>query len=454
MAKSTMTISGLLRHHLFKKIFGLTVLLYLSPVVGLLVDVVFIRRFGAGEVMDLYRVLMSFVIMGNGLLSAQLFKFVVIPQLAKYKNDGQDGDGLRFAERFTAVVFVIILPIVCMGVFAPSVMLDFLAPGMAGAMTSQSLVLTQIATIGFAATTFVGALSSVLNFYGNFWGQPLGQILLNATVVAGLMLFGYGVENHGAQIELIGYAMASGIFLMVVVCVIPYLGIRKRCMQNGHSNHSLKTSFLVILPLLLPQFVLLGSEMYKPVLINRTLSYMDAGAVALYLLAYRLLMLGSLPVQSVLTVLFPNMASRNISEDAGAVLNRFVKVTTSLFVSTALCSAALYLFAHIIVMALSLLSDLDDDKADVLVRVYRLLLFFAPFGAIGNHFIQTAYASKLRSLVMAYSLGNVALLALFLPMSIGNGAEGVASIFVSVQSASFVVFGLVLYAFLFWRTKK
>lgn len=442
----------LTHHSLFKKFFGLTILLYLSPIIGVLVDIMFIRRFGAGEVMDVYRVLIGFMLLGNGLFSAQLFKFVVIPKLAMYKAKGQNAEGLLFAHRFLIIIFALFAPVLAIGFFNPLMMLEFLAPGLSEAVTDKGFFLARIATFGFAVTTLVGALSAVLNFYGNFWGQPLGQIVLNAVILIGLLAFGQWAQTQGDQIAVVQYALLIGILLMGGISVYLYRDIQT---QVGHAQHkdSFFASLLIILPLLLPQLILLASEMYKPILMNQTLSFAGAGAVALYQLAFRLLMLGGLPVQGLLAVLFPNMANNSKIDSAEIQYKTYIKTISALFLGTLGIVIMLWLLADIIIGLLSLVSDLDTGNEDLLLGIYRTLLYFSPFGAIGLYAIQAAYSNQLNLIVMANSILTVILLLTFLPQGEGIDPLDIVQIFVVIQSATFLLIAMIVLFILYKRIK-
>ena len=77
---------------------SLALLLYLSPIVGMILEITLIRVFSAGAVLDSFRALMTFMLMGQGVVTSQLLKYALIPKLAQFRARNQDREGLVFAS--------------------------------------------------------------------------------------------------------------------------------------------------------------------------------------------------------------------------------------------------------------------------------------------------------------------------------------------------------------------
>jgi peptidoglycan biosynthesis protein MviN/MurJ (putative lipid II flippase) len=433
-------IKDLTRHPLFNKIFGLTILLYLSPAFGLLLDIIFIRVIGAGEVMDVFRILMAFMILGNTVIAQQLFKYVVIPKLSQYCAEGKDSECITFTHHFMAFIMLLLIPVLFYGVIYPQHILAFLAPGLSTEAFVQAIPLMQIIIVGFVCTTLAGAVSALLNFYGNFWAQPLGQILINVAVVIGLILFGYNAAFFEDAYQMIGLSLMVGIGVMTALTLFLYAQIAN---VKGKSFKLQPLTFaLIILPLIIPQMLMLASELMKPIVINRTLSTMEAGSAAIYMLGFKLLMLAAIPTRSFLTVFFPSMSNQTTAETKEFIMKSFLVMSLRLFIVSIAIAVMCYIFADVIIGIISYLSNLEIKKADNLLAIFKIFLIFIPFAALGNYFIQQAYAVHKRWLVMAYSLINITAFAIILPTFNGQTIEMVTWAFVIIQSVSFMTLGV------------
>lgn len=413
--------------------------MYASPVVGILVEILLMRTYGVGSVLDVYRAVLTFMLMGQGLIASQLLKYVVIPKMATFRSQGKEKDGFLFALHFTLSILLVTLPLLFLGVLRPDIIIHYLAPGIPGEVTNQASWLVTVGCVGFFILTLVGSLTAIVNFYGVFWGQPVGQMLMNGGIGLAIFLAGHLTRTASTQFGLLAIALGVGLLLMVgILAWQTWMAWIKLPVQ--HASQRFWDTFRGLGWLLLPQLVILGTEMWKPILVNRELSQLDSGSLALYQFAFRLLMLGSLPAQAIATVLFPHI-SRIAAEADGHLLRKKLQEGTFVLggISFGL-SCGLFITAPFWMPILSSIAGIHGANYERLLSAFSILVWCCPSGALAMFYVQSAFACHRRWFVVGYGLFSTLLLTFVL--SFVSDLNGVAFGYMGASWGSVIGFGI------------
>lgn len=438
------SIEKLKANPLIRKSMGLTILLYLSPVIGMILEIVLLRMFSAGGVLDVFRALMTFMLMGQGVIASQLLKYAVVPQLADFRAKDQDREGLIFAMYFTLIVLSVLSPVVFVGLFHPESLLLMLAPGFSHELIREAAGLVQVTSFGFMLLTIVGSMSSVLHFYGIFWGQPLGQLLSNSITTIGVLIFGSVVVTYSGQFSLLKACIGIGLVVMLAIMIRQCLLIWKKT-TPAKSGVNVVDSIKLACTLILPQLIIISAEIIKPIAVNRALSQVGVGSIALYLLAFRLQMIGYLPVQAIVTVLFPSLSRLKNEVTPAELLKKFVRGSMNILILTVMISGVLWFLADIIVLIIGYLANLAKYQEEVVINIYRIFLCMAPFSALGLYYMESAFAFKQVRLVVGYALINTAGILIALNVGVQYGPEGIAICYAVIQGVAMTGLGVMLY---------
>lgn len=440
--------NGLLRKSLI-----LTMLLYLSPVVGMLLEIVMIRVFTAGSVLDTFRALMTFMMMGQGVITSQLLKYALVPQLAQFRVENRDREGLHFALYFTGLVVCILSPVLVVGLVWPEQLLYFFAPGLDADLITMARGLVRVTATGFILLTIVGSMSAVMNFYGVFWGQPLGQVVSNLVILLAVYCFGAHAAFPEQQFGLLEISVGLGLVLMVLLMLWQCAKVWVHTAPASSSMNFL-VQFRLSLVMLLPQLVIIAAEVIKPLAVNRTLSQIGVGSIALYLLAFRLQMIGNLPAKAMTTVLFPDLSRLKSEASSVVLMKRLAQGSWQVFILTALISVLLWFCAGLVVDLIAHFGKITVQQQNTVLALYQVFLLFSPFGALGLFYMETAFAYKQTGMVLVYSVINTALIVLVLPLAIAEGTLSVAVLYTVSQGICMMLLGIALFMKLYGLSRK
>jgi len=440
-------ISSIVKKPDNRKTFILTILLYLSPFIGLLLDNLLARYFSIGVVLDTFRLTTNFMLLGTGLISGTLLKYVIIPELAHYKAEDNIRGGLVFVTVVTVLVVGLMLPLIFIGLFFPSWLLHILGPGLE--IVSGAETLLQVASIGFSLMIITSSFSSVLQFYGIFWGQPTGQIALNGSVLVGIVLFAGSAVTPYDQLKVLSVALGTGVAGMVGVLSFLLLSLWKKELQTPHLTAAPQPIGVFLQKAvkgLLPQIVIVGSELLKPIIVNRTLSHLDSGSIALYSFGFKLLMLSNLPIRAITTTVFPKMSKHHAEGLSKKLLSTLHKATFIILLLTILIAGLLWHESDLVVKTLFGIASLNEKDQRILIELYQTFVFFSPFAALGLLYSEVAFASRQASAVMIYSIINLVLLYIALTY-IGSHTEAisVAKAYISTQGLTMSALAIVVY---------
>ena len=387
---------------------------------------------------------MTFMLMGQGVVTSQLLKYAVIPKLAQFRARNQDREGLVFAFYFTMQVLVILSPILFIGLALPEQMLQFLAPGFDADIRSQSAHMVQVATCGFALLILMGAMTAILNFHGVFWGQPVATLILNSTILLAVLCFGYTANEPSTQFLLLEAATSVGLMCMLMLMSWQCIKIWNSTAPQGEAP-SLKKTLYTSLFALLPQLILVAAELGKHLSVNRVLSELGEGSIVLYMLAFKLFMVGLLPVIAGVTIIFPDFSRLKTSTDDQQLADKISKGSLRIFLLSAAASGLVWLLAPIIINIISYFAHLEVTRRDIVVEVYRAFLLFTPFSSLCIFYMESSYAFGRKKIVLTYSVINTGIIAFLMPVFGSQGALNVVYVYTWVQALCTVFFGLALY---------
>lgn len=440
-------LKRLLHSEVFRKSLGLTTLLYLSPVIGLLSEIIFIRVFGVGNVMDIFRANMTFMLMGQGIIASQLLKYAIIPQLAIFREAKQDREGLIFSIYFIVLIVTIISPVIILGLGWPEILMGYLTPGFSADLIHDATGFVRLASAGFLILTLVGGMSAIGNFYGIFWGQPLGQTLFNLAIALGILIFGTSAVTRADQLYqleiYVGIGLLVSLAIMLVLCVQVWRSTEKAAVSFSLWQ-ILQMSFILILPQL---FTLVG-EICKPLIVNRALSHMDEGAISIYNFSFRLLMLGHLPALALATVLFPHTSKVKARGNIEDLRRQTWQGSMLSFLLAALMTIILYITAPWWMDILAAAAQMKFDTHERLIHAYRILVILTPGGAVALFYINTLFACHMRKAIIAYSLITTVVLAALLEWFRHSGINGVCAAYVISTYAGALLLAGILFVYL------
>jgi putative peptidoglycan lipid II flippase len=227
-----------------KTFVGVTLMIFISKVLGFARDIVFASIFGTTVLTDLFQVIFSlpslfFSSIGNAL------SFVNIPDLTYYLQHGTREERNQYLSNLFAQITLGATLICLLGiVFAPA-LTRLIAPGLQGDASSLALLLTRIMipTLLFVTLTYI--TTGVLQVHGYFLLSAAISIPFNFLIIVSLLM-------KGQDIIFLGYVTTLG-WLLQFLIQLPVLLKEKYQFSfklDWHNEHTLNM-FKQLLPILL-----------------------------------------------------------------------------------------------------------------------------------------------------------------------------------------------------------
>lgn len=361
------------------KIVGVTALLYLSPIVGLLVELALARTFGASTLVDAYRIAALIVIQCGGLLTDVLLRNLVVPIVARSRVEGRVTQGWQLALASGLLLLMVVAAGAVLALAHLDAVLALLAPGLPAAAIGSGRVLITAALAALVLRVVTGLLAALLQTEGIFWTQALGQMLFNLVMLAAILTLGI---TWRAQ------ALAGAMVVGVALGLTLHVGMTLRATRLHHPRslvadiEELPARLRVALGMAVPLSAIVAFQQWQIFVVGRTLTTVGEGALALLGYAEKLMQIGALPALALTTVLFPTLAEAAARHDQAALAARFVQGLRYLIFTTALVTALVVVAAEPLVILLFRGSALTGTELGRLVDLCRIEAFMIPAVAV------------------------------------------------------------------------
>ena len=301
----------------FATVGGLTLA---SRVLGFLRDIAFAWGFGAGPVADAFAVAFRFPNLFRRLFGEGAFNSAFIPLFAKeLEGNGRD-NARRFAEEALAGLAAVLVALTIVAIVAMPWLMYLLAPGFSATPEKFDLavLMTQITFPYLLCMSLVALFSGVLNTFGKFVESSAVSIVLNGTLLAGILVsywLGYLDTPEGGIVQAIAVFVAGVLQLWLLID-----GLRRNNFSLKLRRPRMTPGMRRLITLGIPG-VIAGGVTQLNIMIGTIIASLQPGAVSQLFYADRLYELPLAIVGiAVGVVLLPNVARQlRAGNDAGAV---------------------------------------------------------------------------------------------------------------------------------------
>ena len=420
-----------------------TLFMYLSPVIGLVLDLLLVRVIGIGSVLDVFRLLLSTVILGSTQISSGTFRYVLIPELGRFRARGSDRAGLRYAAKVTLVTILAIAPAVVLIVVYPSAFLHILGPGLSDDVRAGTSPLVRMAALGVVFAVAYGAAGAVLQFHDRPLGPTISQTVQNGSMIVVITIGAHWtLSATDAQVATLAASLAAGFLatalafgVMWVRSPIRRLGADQQAVSAGEATEALPIAALLV------QLVIITSEVVKAVNLNRSLSDLAPGSIAVFSYAFRLLQLGFIPALALSSTLFPAAAIAAATRSPAETRRAFFAGARTAIVASAIVTVLMVGLARPTVQLVFAFSTLSPADSDRIVTTYQILATGTLGGVVCLFLTEFAYSHGMRASVAVVSIFTVALSFLLYPVSASYGLAGPAGTWVGISYIYAVTLG-------------
>lgn len=369
----------------------LTILSVLSPLSGLVMEMVLAWRYGASSTMDAFRIALLVVVVGNQLFFGYLLPHVVVPLFSEYRAKGIEHEGWRLAFSLALILSLISLIFFTWVWFDPEALVGLLGPGLAAPSREDASLLMRYFSMAFLLMVWSGVISGILYVYRVFWLSAVAQLLPNLFVVLAVFVMGreFGVGALALGI-ILGYSVMLGFFGYTLIRISKDSHIKlPACLKLGPQDGLLKALHLSV-PLVVTIFI----GQWGIIIINRVLSEMPTGTLAEFGYAWKLLALISLLPAGLATAVFPAFS------DAHSLNNpaEFSRLVTRAFRMTLLLTiplgAALFVERIPLVSLTFGRGGMSMTAVAETAQLFGILLIGAPAGALSAVLCKVAFSMQ------------------------------------------------------------
>jgi putative peptidoglycan lipid II flippase len=419
---------------------ALTVLSLLSPIAGMAVEMALAWRYGTSSVADAYRIGAMLLLMGQQLLVLQILPHVLVPVFAECRARRGAAEAWRVA---LGIGNVFLLGAVLLGAAEflwPRPMVWLLAGGLTGPGRAEALAFVRWIGLAYAPLVVTGVATALLYAQRIFWLPAAAQLARNLLLAAIVVLVARATSGPLIFATIVSVAVGAG---MTLARVFPLArGDRARArLALGLRDPDVRRGLVLAIPLL--GMFLTG--IWSPLVINRVLSGLPTGSLAVFGYAFKLGLLISLAPLTLATVLFPRFAdesSAGSSSELEALGTRGLRM--GLFLAAPTAAWALALRRPIVALLLERGAFGTLATAHV-AQLFGLLSLSTPAVVISTHAQKMLYARQQAWLPTGVNLGACAVLTAAALWAARWGADGLASLYTILGWAGALVLLAALY---------
>ncbi|VVM06492.1 murein biosynthesis integral membrane protein MurJ [Methylacidimicrobium tartarophylax] len=371
-------------HRIARSAIGLSILSFLGPLSGFLVELALGWRYGIGPLVDGYRVGLVFFLFAQS-IAWGILPNLVVPFFSEVSRDKRTEEAWKAISGLGFFFLALGIGFAAAGSLFASSLARWFAPGLdpAGFATATSFV--RSFSLAVLPLAWFGIMTGLFQCHGIFWVQPFAQGLYNLLLLGAILWTG----SNGLIL-----APILGCFLIGLLFMGRLLPLAK---QEGWPLWSAGRLSLQILGRFLknglPLFLTLGAGYAAVIFVTRATSLLASGSVASFGYAWKVLQLGLIVPGALATVLFPRMSDAWSAKE-GVEFGRLWRegLRLMLFFSAPvvlLCT----IFSRDLISVLLARGAFSGAAVEETGLVLAILTFSVPATA-GTAFLQKAFYSR------------------------------------------------------------
>lgn len=369
----------------------LMVLSVLSPVAGMALQMALAYVYGAGPMIDGFRVGILLVEFGKQFFLGQIVVAVIVPVLTEHRAGDDMPGGLRLAFTSGVILLLLLSPAILIGLLAPSVLQGFLAPGLEAAGAETARFFLRVFALTLVVLCFTGIANGILHGYRVFWLSRTRQIVRNLLVILCVVALGAYLGRWAiAAGVLAGTVLGALIGGYWLVRAVRSSDVPLREMARLRLSPELVEMGKTALPLI---GALVAAQWFMVVL-YRSMSAFPAGTLANFGYSWKLRQLGTLLPICLSTVLFPSFsecAAEGRVEVLRRLCGRFTRFILFLSVPTAVF---IYVCARPLSDLVFLRGEMTVEETRQIALFLGIFAFAFPADAIAMLAMKVSFAMK------------------------------------------------------------
>jgi putative peptidoglycan lipid II flippase len=413
---------------------GLVALSALSPATGLAVEIVLAWRLGASSTLDAFRIASMLLTFSWGLFIVEMMPNVVVPIFAQCRARGSEEDGWTAAFSI-ANAFLVPTAIACtLIVIWPYWVVGLFGPGLVGGAKIQCAKFIRFFAIAALPLVWSGAAGSILYARNIVWPPSLASICGNCVILTALLLLPTAIAPLGLSLATLA-ASACTLFLFFGL-LMPFMRGTQLTSAVWRRLDISHTVFRRAIGSCMPLIVMLLLNFVATVAVNRALSRLAPGSVAVFGYAWKMTALASLAPIALATVLFPKFAevrAASTREAFRAICTKGIRM--GLYIALPIAAACILLRLPL-TLILFRRGAFSNYAALRTARCFGLLLLFSTAIVIYMYLQRISYAVHDTLAPSLVQSAVYVLQILFVPLAgIRFGADGICVLLFATQLA-------------------
>lgn len=419
---------------------ALTVISLLSPVAGMAVEMALAWRYGTSSIADAYRVGSMLLLMGQQLLVLQILPHVLVPVFADCRVRRGPAEAWRVAQGI-GNVFLLGAGILGAAEFLwPRPIVWLLAGGLEGPGHAEALEFVRWMGLAYVPLVVTGVATALLYARRIFWLPSIAQLARNLLLAAIVVVVARDTVAPLIFATIVSVAVSAAMTLGRVFPLARNDDARAT-FAIGIGDPDVRRGLILSVPLL--GMFLAGT--WSPLLINRLLSELPAGNLAVFGYAFKLGLLISLAPLTLATVLFPRFADERSAGPAAELESLGTRgLRMGLYLAAPTAAWALALRRPIVALVLERGAFGALATAHV-AHLFGLLSLSTPAMVIATHAQKMLYARQQAWLPTGVTLAGCAVLTVVAPWAAHWGGSGLAGLFTILSWAGAVALLAALY---------
>ncbi|MDD2676317.1 MAG: lipid II flippase MurJ [Methylacidiphilaceae bacterium] len=286
-------------HRIARSAIGLSILSFLGPLSGFLVELALGWRYGIGPLVDGYRVGLVFFLFAQS-IAWGILPNLVVPFFAEISRDKRAKEawsaisGLGFFFLALGIVFA------AAGSHFALPLARWFAPGLDPAGFSTATSFVRSFSLAVLPLAWFGIMTGLFQCHGIFWVQPFAQGLYNLLLLGAILWTG---PNGLVLAPILGCVLIGLLFLGRLLPLA-----RKEGWPLWSAGRLSLQTLRRFLKNGLPLFLTLGVGYAGVIFLTRATSLLPSGSVASFGYSWKVLQLGLIVPGALATVLFPRMS--------------------------------------------------------------------------------------------------------------------------------------------------
>ncbi len=380
----------------------LSALAVLSPLAGMAVEITLAWRFGTSPAVDAFRIGALLLVFGQQLFVIQILPHAVVPVFAEYRAQRQEKEAWQVALALGNLLLVPTLLASLLVFVHPEPVVRLLAPGLTGEAKATAALFIRCFFPACATLVWSGVAAGILYAHKVFWLPPAAQLVGNLVLIAAILGLGRILGPISLVVGvLLSAVLGAALYAVKLTALMRRAGVRF-AWKLGIRHPGVRKTLRLALPLL--GTILLSQ--WVAIVMNRTLSALPPGNLALFGYAWKLGQLASLIPITLATVMFPQLADARFSSTGEEFRHLCTRALRMALFLTIPLACLLYVLRHALVTLVFERGAFSADASQAVARLFGLLLLGAPAAAALVNMEKMFYAGQRMRLPMYAQMGS------------------------------------------------